>query len=169
FSPPPQPSPPRGGSQTVKIYEVLASGRASCGESSDYVAWQARTIGTKGGGLHLRIRRRFPSPRPLPEGEGEKHLSERLPVISRGCLSQNSMEGSLMKRFVLSFAPACALVAVMAAAPANAGTPFVPGTGEFLEDCSDNFENPNWSYRYNFPKSSYEQDENQRSPGGMSN
>jgi len=52
---------------------------------------------------------------------------------------------------------------------AHAGTPIVPGTGEFLKDCCDDFEDANWSYRYNFPKSSYEQDDNQRGPGGRSN
>jgi hypothetical protein len=46
--------------------------------------------------------------------------------------------------------------------------PFVPGTGEFLGDCCDNFEDPNWSFRYNFPKSSHEQDKKQRAPGGFS-
>jgi hypothetical protein len=51
---------------------------------------------------------------------------------------------------------------------AGAGTPFVPGTGEFLKDCSDDFEDPNWSYSYNHPKSSHEQDERQRGPGGRS-
>jgi hypothetical protein len=51
---------------------------------------------------------------------------------------------------------------------AHAATPFVPGTGEFLSGCCDDFEDPNWSYRYNHPKSSHEQDEKQRSPGGMS-
>lgn len=52
---------------------------------------------------------------------------------------------------------------------ARAAAPFVPGTGEFLADCCDDFENPNWSYRYNHPKSSHEQDDKQRSPGGFSN
>lgn len=52
---------------------------------------------------------------------------------------------------------------------ASAGTPFVPGTGDFLADCCDDFENPEWSYRYNHPKSSHEQDDRQRSPGGRSN
>ncbi|MCI0334094.1 MAG: hypothetical protein L0228_12825 [Planctomycetes bacterium] len=52
---------------------------------------------------------------------------------------------------------------------AQAAAPFVPGTGEFLRDCCDDFENPNWSYRYNHPKSSHEQDDRQRSPGGRSN
>ncbi len=51
----------------------------------------------------------------------------------------------------------------------SAAEPFVPGTGSFLEDCSDDFEAKNWSYRLNLPKSSYEQDEVQRSPGGYSN
>ena len=50
----------------------------------------------------------------------------------------------------------------------RAAQPFVPGTGEFLGDCCDNFEDPNWSYRYNHPKSSHEQDEKQRGPGGRS-
>jgi hypothetical protein len=43
----------------------------------------------------------------------------------------------------------------MTASLANAGTPFVPGTGEFLADCCDDFEDPTWSYRYNLPKSSH--------------
>jgi len=50
-----------------------------------------------------------------------------------------------------------------------AGTPFVPGAGEFLEDCSDDFEDPAWSYTLRLPKSSSEQDEKSRPPGGMSN
>jgi hypothetical protein len=54
-------------------------------------------------------------------------------------------------------------------APAIAGTPFVPGTGEFLADCSDNFEDPTWTYTLKLPKSSSEQDENSRPPGGFSN
>lgn len=52
--------------------------------------------------------------------------------------------------------------------PARAAEPFVPGTGVFLEDCSDDFEDETWSYKLNLPKSSYEQDERQRAPGGYS-
>jgi hypothetical protein len=52
---------------------------------------------------------------------------------------------------------------------ARAGQPVVPGTGEWLKDCGDDFEDSKWSYRYNHPKSSHEQDEQQRGPGGMSN
>jgi hypothetical protein len=54
-------------------------------------------------------------------------------------------------------------------ATALAGTPFVPGAGEFLADCSDNFEDPTWTYTLKLPKSSSEQDENSRPPGGFSN
>ena len=69
--------------------------------------------------------------------------------------------------------PATALLfsAALAAAivpRARAGEPIVPGTGELLSDCCDNFEDTRWSYRYNHPKSSHEQDDNQRGPGGMS-
>jgi hypothetical protein len=52
---------------------------------------------------------------------------------------------------------------------AAADQPFVPGTGEFLADCSDDFEDPNWSYTLRLPKSSEEQDKNVRGPGGVSN
>ena len=64
-----------------------------------------------------------------------------------------------------------ALVAAMlfAVAPVVAGTPFVPGAGEFLADCCDNFEDPAWTYTLKLPKSSSEQDENSRPPGGFSN
>jgi hypothetical protein len=44
----------------------------------------------------------------------------------------------------------------------------VPGTGEFMADCSDNFEDPTWSYTLKLPKSSSEQDKNNRAPGGIS-
>lgn len=46
---------------------------------------------------------------------------------------------------------------------------FVPGDGEFLANCSDNFEDERWAYALNLPKSSYEQDNQQRAPGGISN
>jgi hypothetical protein len=52
---------------------------------------------------------------------------------------------------------------------AQAGLPIVPGTGEFLKDCCDDFEDPKWSYKYNMPKSSHEQDDQQRGPGSVSN
>ena len=70
--------------------------------------------------------------------------------------------------------PATALLFLAAASAsfverARAGEPIVPGTGEFLKDCCDDFEDPKWSYKYNLPKSSHEQDEQQRGPGGVSN
>jgi hypothetical protein len=68
--------------------------------------------------------------------------------------------------FILSLFTATALSVIHPTV--HAGTPFVPGTGEFLADCCDDFEDPSWSYRYNHPKSSHEQDEKQRSPGGRS-
>lgn len=45
---------------------------------------------------------------------------------------------------------------------------FVPGTGSLLEKCSDDFEDEKWGYSLRLPKSSYEQDNNQRGPGGVS-
>ncbi len=70
-------------------------------------------------------------------------------------------------RVVALFSSAVALC-IAASGSATAATPFVPGTGEFLADCCDDFEDVYWSYKYYHPKSSYEQDDRQRSPGGRS-
>lgn len=69
--------------------------------------------------------------------------------------------------------PATAILISMAFAASfvqrvRASEPIVPGTGDFLKDCCDDFEDEKWGYRYNHPKSSYEQDESQRGPGGRS-
>jgi hypothetical protein len=73
-----------------------------------------------------------------------------------------------MLRFVRTFALGLFLaVGPSPVAPAAMPT-FVPGTGVFLQDCSDDFEDESWSYKLNLPKSSHEQDERQRAPGGMS-
>jgi hypothetical protein len=75
-----------------------------------------------------------------------------------------------MKRSIRAIALLSAVAAAsISSRQLHAGTPFVPGTGTFLNDCCDNFENSEWAYRYNHPKSSHEQDEKQRSPGGRSN
>ncbi|MEO0531815.1 MAG: hypothetical protein AAF266_14750 [Planctomycetota bacterium] len=60
-------------------------------------------------------------------------------------------------------------VALLVPGLSLAGTPFVPGTGDLVHQAFDDFEAENWSYRLNLPKSSYEQDDNQRGPGGYSN
>jgi hypothetical protein len=71
----------------------------------------------------------------------------------------------MARRFSLAFA----VWSLVGFTQSWAGTPFVPGAGEFLEDCSDDFEDPAWSYTLRLPKSSSEQDEKSRPPGGMSN
>jgi hypothetical protein len=75
-----------------------------------------------------------------------------------------------MKRFVHAAALLLCTISLagVSTRPAVGAGPFVPGTGVFLEDCCDNFEDGAWSYRYNHPKSSHEQDEKQRGPGGRS-
>jgi hypothetical protein len=52
--------------------------------------------------------------------------------------------------------------------PSRTEKPFVPGTGTFMEKLCDDFEDPDWSYTYNLPKSSEEQDGQERGPGGHS-
>lgn len=44
----------------------------------------------------------------------------------------------------------------------------VPGSGQRLQDVGDDFEEPEWSYRYHLPKSSYNIDKRIRQPGGGS-
>lgn len=44
----------------------------------------------------------------------------------------------------------------------------VPGTGQHINKVGDSFEDPNWTYVFNLPKSSEEEDSQTRSPGGFS-
>ena len=44
----------------------------------------------------------------------------------------------------------------------------VPGTGQKVAQVGDDFEDPKWSYIFNLPKSSEENDKQQRLPGGLS-
>jgi hypothetical protein len=46
--------------------------------------------------------------------------------------------------------------------------PLVPGTGQLLPQVGDNFEDPNWGFVHNFPKSSEEIDKQKRFPTGRS-
>ena len=63
----------------------------------------------------------------------------------------------------------CLLLALVpiAFSHATAG-PFVPGTGTKITVVGDNFEDPSWKYVPNGSKASFEQDEQQRPPGGRS-
>lgn len=74
-----------------------------------------------------------------------------------------------MKRILSATALLFSALAFSFVHRAEAGEPIVPGTGELLKDCGDDFEDPKWKYFYNLPKSSHEQDEQQRAPGGVSN
>jgi hypothetical protein len=62
------------------------------------------------------------------------------------------------------------LLAAALATPdfAVADEPFVPGTGVKVQQVGDDFEDPRWGYKMNGRKASFEQDEQQRPPGGAS-
>jgi hypothetical protein len=66
-------------------------------------------------------------------------------------------------RFKLPLAAAFCLLPALA----NAQVP-VPGSGQRVTAVGDDFENPEWKYVFNLPKSSEENDENKRLPGGQS-
>ncbi len=60
------------------------------------------------------------------------------------------------------------LVLCLGAGSGAAWGQLVPGTGTLIPGGSDDFEDVEWEYRLNSPKSSYEQDHNVRLPGGIS-
>ncbi len=51
---------------------------------------------------------------------------------------------------------------------AKAASPVVPGTGNKVDHVGDDFEEPNWQFVPNLPKSSDEQDDQRREPAGWS-
>ena len=63
---------------------------------------------------------------------------------------------------------ALSLVFALAANPATAQRPVIPGTGSEILGVSDDFEDPNWSFIPNNPKSTEDIDEKQRTPLGRS-
>ena len=58
--------------------------------------------------------------------------------------------------------------AVLAGATRPAPAQVVPGTGRKLDKVGDDFEDAEWKYLPNLPKSSEEQDKQVRAPGGVS-
>ncbi len=64
-----------------------------------------------------------------------------------------------------SIAGAGYMLASASPAPAQG---VVPGSGYAIPLGGDNFEDPKWNFRLTLPKSSEEQDHNQRLPGGIS-
>jgi hypothetical protein len=86
--------------------------------------------------------------------------SFRLMVLEPG-----SKSATYFKRLFQFSLIACGLIAAPKFAEAQA---FVPGTGTRLTQVGDDFEDPAWGYVPNNPKSSYEQDKEQRLPSGHS-
>lgn len=62
----------------------------------------------------------------------------------------------------------CLSLVLITAQQSQADEPFVPGIGEYVSIIGDDFEDVNWSYIKNGRKASYEDDEQQRPPGGKS-
>ena len=60
------------------------------------------------------------------------------------------------------------MLCLVLSAASRADEPFVPGSGVRVKQVGDNFEDPKWGYVMNGRKASYEQDEQQRPPGGKS-
>lgn len=58
-------------------------------------------------------------------------------------------------------------IVAFTAAQRASSAPVVPGTGQPLPQVGDDFEDPNWGFVHNFPKSSEEIDELKRHPTGF--
>ena len=71
-------------------------------------------------------------------------------------------------KFSFSRCVSAALCGLVIANTASAARPVVPGTGTKIDYVGDNFEDTEWNFVHNFPKSSREQDEKLRSPTGKS-
>ncbi len=81
--------------------------------------------------------------------------------------SQESIEMGCRRNWITALAfVACGYVSL--APSAEAQRPVVPGTGTLLTGVADDFEDPSWKYIPNDPKSTEENDENQRTPTGKS-
>src|SRR5204862_2309199 len=84
----------------------------------------------------------------------------------------SSREIHAMRRPVITGRLGSLILAVAALVPAarhaRAERPIVPGTGERVAKVGDNFEDEDWKFIYNFPKSSEEQDGELRLPDGRS-
>jgi hypothetical protein len=61
-----------------------------------------------------------------------------------------------------------ATLLVMFGVGSLAAAPLVPGTGRKLDQVGDDFEDEGWEYTYNNPKSTRENDNSDRLPGGVS-
>lgn len=71
-------------------------------------------------------------------------------------------------RIRLAHVMAFAGIMVGSSAFAQRPRPIIPGTGRLVTACGDDFEDPNWRYIPRNPKSSEENDEDQRGPTGTS-
>lgn len=70
-----------------------------------------------------------------------------------------------MYRFLTKLFVFCLIVG---AATAQAAGPMVPGSGTLITGVGDDFEDPEWNYVPNWPKSSNNIDKRTRNPGGFS-
>jgi hypothetical protein len=68
---------------------------------------------------------------------------------------------------LVAFSLSCCLLTV-AASPLRADGPLVPGAGQLLKQVGDDFEDPEWKYIFNNPKSTQDNDHSQRLPAGKS-
>ncbi|MEQ8785329.1 MAG: hypothetical protein RIC55_03485 [Pirellulaceae bacterium] len=76
------------------------------------------------------------------------------------------MKSTFRFRLVALSLTSCLLT--VAATPAQASEPLVPGTGTILKQVGDDFEDPDWKYIFNNPKSTEDNDKSQRLPAGKS-
>jgi hypothetical protein len=103
----------------------------------------------------------IPAPAPEPE-------PEPVPPAATAPAAVQSTVKSTVKTNAKATTKKSTAAAPAAAAPAPKKPVLVPGTGSLVKGIGDDFEDENWKWNYNHPKSSEEQDKRVRSPVGKS-
>ena len=108
-----------------------------------------------------------PAPAPVSEPAPEPE-PEPVPPAAPAPAAVQSTVKSTVKTTGKATTKKSTAAAPAPAAPAPKKPVLVPGTGSLVKGIGDDFEDENWKWNYNHPKSSEEQDKRVRSPVGKS-
>ena len=106
-------------------------------------------------------------PEPEPEPEPVPPAAPAPAAVQSTVKSTVKTNGKATGKAIAKKSTAAA-AAPAPAAPAPKKPVLVPGTGSLVKGIGDDFEDENWKWNYNHPKSSEEQDKRVRSPVGKS-
>jgi hypothetical protein len=109
-----------------------------------------------------------PPQRSQPRNRSRSRSREPVPPAAPAPAAVQSTAKSTVKTTAKATTKKSTAAAPAPAAPAPKKPVLVPGTGSLVKGIGDDFEDENWKWNYNHPKSSEEQDKRVRSPVGKS-